>query len=314
MAIDSETRKWFERHFEGNVKFDEPMSRHTSFRVGGPADVFILPRTVEELIMLIDYTRNRKMPCRIIGDGTNILVKDKGIRGVVAVMTRGLKKISHAGMESGHAIVTAMAGARMNALCRYAIENGFSGMNFALGIPGTVGGGIMVNAGTSHGSIADILDSIVVLLPNGKTETILRKNLDYSYRNLVMNGETVSTCQGDPLVLEGNFHLRRSDPDRLKNEADEILKKRNKSQPSSHSAGCFFKNPGSGKTAGELIDLAGLKGEKIGDARVSEKHANFIINTGSATANEIIDLMTLVQRKVLEIFNITLEPEVKIVG
>ena len=208
-----------------------------------------------------------------------------------------------------------MAGARMQSLCSFALERGIGGMNFALGIPGTVGGSIMMNAGTAQGSVESVLDSIKILPSTGQIKNISREKLIFSYRKLSWENETSAICQMQPIILEGSFCLFPSDKKKLKQEAETILKTRKKTQPiGSFSAGCFFKNPLSGKTAGELIELAGLKGKKIGKAEVSAKHANFIINTGKASAADILKLSELIQKKVLTKFNVDLQMEVKIVG
>ena len=202
----------------------------------------------------------------------------------------------------------------MQALCRFAINHGLEGMNFALGIPGTVGGGIMMNAGTSYGSVESVLDSIKVLLPMGQTKIIGRGELDFNYRELSWSKE-MDVDQGQPVILGGCFCLHSSDSKKLKKEAEEIIKTRSQSQPTvSLSAGCFFKNPVSGKTAGELVELAGLKGKRIGGAKISSKHANFIINRGTASAADFLALMELVQETVSKKFSIDLEAEVNIVG
>ena len=183
MALDSDSIKWLESRFENNVKFDEPMSRHTSLRVGGPAEVLVTPENLEDLKALVKWSWNNGLSYLIIGEGTNLLVKDGGIKGIVIVLTKCLKTIVQTGMETDGLIVTASASVRMRSLCSYALKKGLEGMNFALGIPGTVGGGIMMNAGTSHGSMENVLESINVLLPTGRTRRIRREQLDFSYRS-----------------------------------------------------------------------------------------------------------------------------------
>jgi UDP-N-acetylmuramate dehydrogenase len=188
-------------------------------------------------------------------------------------------------------------------------------MNFAIGIPGTVGGGILMNAGTAAGSMEGVLDAIEVLLPDGELLTIKRDQLVFRYRNLSLKNVALNGDLEKTIILEGHFKLRPSDADYLKKEAQEMWNKRRMAQPSNYaSAGCFFKNPASGKTAGELIELAGLKGKRVGGAEVSSKHANFIINTDNATAADVMALMEIVQETVSQTFNIELKPEVKIVG
>jgi UDP-N-acetylmuramate dehydrogenase len=315
MPLDTESRKWLTRMLGKNVKFDEPMSRHTYIRVGGRADVYAAPDTGEKLITLVRWSRQKGIPYLVIGDGTNLLVKDNGIKGVVLVLKKCFKNISQTYTEKDEVMVTAMAGAGMQTLCRFAIDKGLGGMNFALGIPGTVGGGIIMNAGTSHGCMENVLDSITVLQPTGQTRRIDKEKLDFSYRSLSWLRADNQVNAGQSIILDGRFRLKPSDPDQLKKEAGAILKKRRKSQPMDlPSAGCFFKNPAAGKSAGELIELAGLKGKSIGGAEISTVHANFIINRGSASAADCLALMELVQATVSEKFNVDLEPEVKIVG
>jgi len=313
--LDSDSKIWLESRFKNSIRFDESMSKHTSLRVGGAADAFVMPEKPEELVDLIRWCRQKDIPFLVIGDGTNLLVKDSGIRGIVIVLTKCLKTITGKDMERNGIIVTAPAGARMQALCSFAVKNGLKGMNFAVGIPGTVGGGIMMNAGTAHGSIKGVLDSIKILLPDGHTKIIMRENLDFEYRKLSLKDEVKESNQGQPIILGACFCLRPSDPWKLQKDAEKILKERKERQPAGlHSAGCFFKNPLSGKTAGDLIDLAGLKGKSIGGAEISLKHANFIINRNKASASDILALIELVRVTVSKKFNINLEPEVKIVG
>ncbi|MBU4287855.1 MAG: FAD-binding protein, partial [Proteobacteria bacterium] len=199
--LDSDSKIWLESCFKKNVRFDESMSSHTSLRVGGAADAFVMPEKPEELVELIKWSRQRDIPYIVIGDGTNLLVKDRGIRGIVVVLTKCLKSITKKGMGRDGIIVTALAGARMQALCSFAIKNGLKGMNFAIGIPGTVGGGIMMNAGTAYGSIKGVLDSIKILLPAGHTKIIMRENLNFDYRKLSLKDEVKEVNQGQPVIL-----------------------------------------------------------------------------------------------------------------
>ncbi|MCK5507741.1 MAG: UDP-N-acetylmuramate dehydrogenase [Desulfobacterales bacterium] len=313
--LDSDSKIWLERWFQNSVRFDESMAKHTSLRVGGAADAFVMPEKLEELMELIKWSRQNDIPYLVIGDGTNLLVKDSGIRGIVIILTKCLKRIRKRDTEKDGIIVTALAGVRMQALCSFAIKNGLKGMNFAIGIPGTVGGGIMMNAGTVHGSIKSVLDSIKILLPDGHVKIIMRENLNFDYRELSLKDEVREVNQGQPIILGACFRLHPSDPQELRKDAEKKLKARKERQPTSMpSAGCFFKNPLSGKTAGELIDLAGLKGKSTGGAEISLKHANFIINRDRASASDILAIIKLVQETVSKKFNINLKPEVKIVG
>jgi UDP-N-acetylmuramate dehydrogenase len=310
MAIQSELKKQLINRFADRVRFDEPMSVHTTFRVGGPADVFVTVTDENELIDLFKRLKEYSLAFYILGGGTNLLVKDNGIRGVVIHMARGLAKISQYGASK----ISAMAGANLSALCRFAIHHGLSGLNFAMGIPGTVGGAIRMNAGAWQGEIGDVLENIRVLCPDGRIETMDKTGLTFSYRSLSFD-EDNNTDLSSYVILEGRFLLSQQRSETLQAEADELLKTRKKSQPIAlASAGCFFKNPENYESAGKLIDIAGGKGLRSGDAVVSEKHANFIVNQGRASAEDILRLMHMVQELVLKKFNILLEPEVKIVG
>jgi UDP-N-acetylmuramate dehydrogenase len=315
MALDSDSIKWLKSRFGSNVKFDEPMSKHTSLRVGGPAQAFVAPENVEALKALVTWSWHKKIPYLILGNGTNLLVKDSGITGVVILLTQCLNTISQTDRNTHGIMVTAMAGAHMKTLCSFALKRGLEGMNFAMGIPGTVGGGIMMNAGTSYGSMERVLESISILLPTGEVRNIKKENLDFAYRKLSWNKEDTGAHFRQQVILDGCFRLNPSDPEKLKKEAQKILETRWQRQPRGlPSAGCFFKNPVSGKTAGELIEAAGLKGKSMGGAKISSKHANFIINHHNASAADFLELMELVEETVLTKFNINLEREVKVVG
>ncbi|MGB2690281.1 MAG: UDP-N-acetylmuramate dehydrogenase [Desulfobacterales bacterium] len=315
MALDSDSIKWLESRFKHNVKFGEPMSRHTSLRVGGPAEAFATPENVEDLEALVKWSWDRGLSYLIIGKGTNLLVKDNGVHGIVIVLTKCLKKIDQTDTNTDGVIVTAMAGANLKTLCSYALKRGLEGMNFALGIPGTVGGGIMMNAGTSHGSMENVLKSINVLLPTGDTRRIKKEALDFDYRKLSWSPELTDGHRDQTVILDGRFCLCPSDPEALKKTAREIIRTRKKRQPIGlPSAGCFFKNPASGETAGKLIEMAGLKGKSVGGAKISSKHANFFINRHKASAADFLALINLAEKVVLEKFNVHLEREVKVVG
>jgi UDP-N-acetylmuramate dehydrogenase len=318
MPIDRDSINWLIKMFGSRIKLSEPMSKHTYFRVGGPAEALIYPESIRKLKEVLRWAADKKIPYTVIGDGSNLLVKDGGIPGIVLVLTQCLNEISYADRTGESVLIKAMAGVRTQTLCRFAIEEGLSGLNFALGIPGTVGGAIMMNAGTARGTISEVLDSVNILLPSGTDIGIKRENLDFSYRKLSWNKYFTEPAVGEtemPVIIDGCFRLVESDPAGLKRDAEAVLKKRKENQPTEKaSAGCFFKNPPSDKTAGQLIDMAGLKGMRIGDAEVSPKHANFIINTGAASSSDIIELMRFIQESVFKKFNVSLEPEVKIIG
>lgn len=314
MPLSTTEKNWLTERFGRHVRFDEPMTRHTYFRVGGPAEAFITPPDTAGLEQLMRWCRAGRQPWMVIGGGSNLLVKDGGIGGVVISLSRCLKDIQTS--EGGRDVrLTAQAGVKLPSLCRYCIEHGFAGLNFALGIPATVGGAIVMNAGTARGSMADVLESVGCLQADGRWVRFDRRDLDFSYRCLSWKGSGPTGDGEAPIIVDGSFSLKPGDAKMLAVEAEEILKLRTAQQPLDQpSAGCFFKNPAPDRPAGELIEKAGLKGRRIGGARVSTRHANFIVNGGGATARDILALVELVQKSVAETFEVELVPEVKIVG
>lgn len=312
--LNAELTAWLQHRFAGRVKLDEPLARYTSFGVGGPADALISVKNADQLKELVLACEGAGVPYIALAGGTNLLVQDGGVRGVVINMNKGLKEISVETEDDDRVTILAQAGVNLPTLCRYAVDNGLAGMNFALGIPGTVGGAVVMNAGTARGVMADILEAAILLLPEGQLVERRRDELTFSYRHLDL--KSVAPSAADRVLVTGaRLAFRRDDTRRLRDEAGEILKERLRHQPVGvQSAGCFFKNPAAGDPAGKLIDLAGLKGRRIGGAVVSDKHANYIINTGGATAVDIMTLATLIRETVADKFGVRLEPEVKIVG
>jgi UDP-N-acetylmuramate dehydrogenase len=292
-ALNADSIRWLENRFKNSIRFEEPMSRHTSLRIGGPAEIFASPETLEDLYALINWSREKGLSYLVIGRGTNLLVKDTGIRGIVVKLTKCLNTIEQIEANTEGVLVTAMAGANLAALCAYTLKRGLKGMNFSLGIPGTIGGGIIMNAGTSYGSMANVLMSIDVLLPGGQPLRIRKEALDFAYRKLSWTPKLTDGPGNQTIILNGR---RRKQPMGLP------------------SAGCFFKNPPSGPTAGELIEMCGLKGKSVGGAEISSKHANFFINRRKASAADFLALMDITEDTVLKKFNIHLEREVKVVG
>ncbi len=315
-CLDAEARRWLADVTSGRVRFGERMSLHTSFRVGGPAEAFVEPMTGDELTAVVSGLAERELPYHVVGGGTNLIVTDAGISGVVICMKPGLSEILIETISASQARVTVMAGTSLRRLCSHVIRNGLKGMNFALGIPGTVGGAIRMNAGTALGWISDILESVTVLYPDGLRETFDRDALCFSYRKLMLPERSCAKPFSHvPIIVSGRFSLIRDCFADLKHDAREILKNRKRRQPSTlPSAGCVFKNPQTGKPAGELLDLCGLKGWKIGGAEISVKHANFIVNTGDAKAADILALMDRARQIVFERFDVNLEPEVIVIG
>lgn len=308
MAMEANLKNQLQQRFADRIRFDESMSAHTSFRVGGPADALVTASDENDLAFLMPFLRDNGLPFLILGGGTNLLVKDGGFRGVVIAMTGRLKDIARVGATK----IAVMAGTKLNKLCRYAIDNGLAGMNVAVGIPGTVGGAIRMNAGTALGAMGGVLESVRVMGSDGEIIRLDASRLHFGYRHMTLP-ETLPMNQF--VILDGQFSLAAASSEALAAEADTLLKKRKAAQPVHlASAGCFFKNPADGEPAGKLIDMAGLKGLRVGDAEVSTLHANYIVNRGNASAADILNLMEMVREKVFLKFTIYLEPEVQIVG
>ncbi len=315
MLLTDTHKRWLKDRFGSRVRFDEPMSQHTSLRVGGPADAYIAPRQPSDLAALCQWCQQNDLPSLIIGNGTNLLVLDGGLGGIVISLKACYKDLQHTLSENGEARISAGAAISLSALCNYAIRHDIKGLNFALGIPGTLGGAIMMNAGTATGCLGDVVNEVKVLTAGGNIEQYNQKDLVFGYRHLTWVFENQTTAAVMPIILEGKLQLSVADGTKLKTEADAILKARARTQPlHQRSAGSFFKNPPAGLTAGELIDRAGLKGMQMGGAQISRQHANWIVNTGNATATDIIELKDLIQSKVMNLYKVELEPEVQIVG
>jgi UDP-N-acetylmuramate dehydrogenase len=310
--MQPEWRKWLSETLNTAVRFDEPMAAHTALGVGGPAWAYAAPESLSQLRILVKGAAQRQIPCWVIGSGSNLLVRDRGIPGLVICLHRCLSRIEETG-RGRKVMVSAMAGVRLPVLCGYAQRRGFAGLEFAWGIPGTVGGAVFMNAGTASGAMADVVQSVSVLLPGNRIQRLEKETLSFSYRRL--SCPVPDWDRGGAIILEASLGLRPENPGVLREKAVRILRQRRETQPvSAKSAGSFFKNPIGGKTAGELLDRAGLKGMTIGGAQISPKHANFIINLGNAAAADVLALMETARQAVLEKFGVYLETEVKIVG
>ncbi|MDY0220413.1 MAG: UDP-N-acetylmuramate dehydrogenase [Desulfobacterium sp.] len=289
---------------------DEPMARHTTFKVGGPADLFFAPATKGELIGVIKCSRELGIAITLVGSGTNLLVRDRGIRGLVVTTKRMNKNLALTMTTDQEGTITASSGVILGAAARFAMERGMAGFEFCAGIPGTVGGAVMMNAGTNLGTIADSLVSLEVLSGDGEISTIDRSQLSFAHREIMF--DSPGSCT---FVLGARFRVFAGDKQQIRDQWHSLLELRHANQPGAvASAGCFFKNPDGGMPAGLLIDRAGLKGRKFGNAMVSKIHGNFIVNLGGATAMEILTLKRMVQDEVREKFNVDLKPEVKIEG
>lgn len=305
--ISARNRMFLTERYQGRVLFDEPMARHTTLRVGGPAEVLFYPKSINDLSELIDWARETGIPVMVLGAGSNLLVRDGGIRGIVVKLTKGFKEIRLVKRVDDTAMIMAEAGVPLPKLVTFAADHGLFGLTFAVGIPGTLGGAVRMNAGTAKGCMGDVVDTITVLLPQGDVTDIRRDELNFSYRRLNMEPKSI--------ILKAYLKLGLGSGDALRKAAVSMLEKRRATQPLSlPSAGSVFKNPATGPSAGKLIEEAGLKGRRVNDAQVSEKHANFIINRNEATASDVLELIKIIQKSVLARSGILLEPEVVIVG
>lgn len=284
------------------VRKDEPMSVHTTFRVGGPADFFVSVKNVEEITAVLNLCRTENLLYYVLGNGSNLLVGDKGYRGVIIQLCRDINQIAVEGSR-----LTVQAGALLSRIANEAMAGGLTGFEFAAGIPGTLGGAVVMNAGAYGGEMKDVLETVTVLTPDGEVLTLQKEELELGYRTSIV-------ARKNYIVLEAVISLHEGDTASIKARMDELKEQRITKQPLEFaSAGSTFKRP-EGYFAGKLIQDAGLKGFTVGGAQVSEKHSGFVINRGNATAADIIELMKQVSEKVMEKFGVRLEPEVKRLG
>lgn len=280
----------------------EPMSKHTTFRIGGPADLFVAPENTDEIKKLIAICKEEEVPYFILGNGSNLLVSDKGYRGVIIQLYRSFGQITLKENE-----IHAQAGALLSGIAAMAREASLTGFEFAGGIPGTLGGAVVMNAGAYGGEMKDVLKKVTVLTPEGEIVTLQAGELQMGYRTSIIK-------EAGYIVLEAVISLKKGDQDEIKSRMQELAGMRSSKQPLSYpSAGSTFKRP-EGYFAGKLIMDSGLRGYQVGGAQVSEKHCGFVINTGNATAKDVTTLMADVQRIVMEKFGVKLEPEVKFLG
>lgn len=280
----------------------EPMSRHTTFRIGGPADFFVAPADMEALAGLVSFCRQEEIPFYVMGNGSNLLVGDKGYRGVIIQVYKNLNRI-----EITENRIMAQAGAMLSAVARKALEHSLTGFEFASGIPGTLGGAVVMNAGAYGGEMKDVIRQVRVLTPEGDFAQIPGHEMEFGYR-------TSAAAKWGYIVLEAELELSPGDANQIRGRMEELKEQRVSKQPLDlPSAGSTFKRP-EGYFAGKLIMDAGLRGFCVGGARVSEKHCGFVVNTGGATAAQVRELMEEVSRRVKEQFGVQLEPEVKMLG
>lgn len=277
---------------------NEPMSAHTTFKIGGAADLLISVQDLNELKTVLAACRESSIPCMILGNGSNLLVSDQGIEGAVIVLDGDFKQITADGET-----VTAGAGAKLSRLCTVAMEHSLGGLSFAYGIPGTVGGAVYMNAGAYGGEMKDVVQSVTALSRDGTVREYAAFELELGYRTSVFK-------QNGDIILFAKYQLHTDDQAAVRAEMDDVMNRRKSKQPLEYpSAGSVFKRP-EGAFAGTLIEQCGLKGRTVGGAQVSEKHAGFIINIGGATCDDVMNLVTLVQETVKAETGYMLEREI----
>ena len=287
---------------DSTVVFDEPMKKHTTFRIGGNAEAFVCVENIEEFHALLEFVRKEDIPFLLLGKGSNVLVGDKGIEGITACFGETLSDIT-----CKDNMLIAEAGASLAAVANMALQKGLTGFEFAAGIPGSVGGALRMNAGAYGGEMSQVVEWVRVLEPDGNIRTLTKEEMQFGYRTSVLK-------EVDYIALAAGISLVPGDEKNIRITMMELARRRKEKQPLEYpSAGSTFKRP-EGYFAGKLITEAGLSGARIGDAVVSEKHNGFIINEGAATAEDVKRLIEIVRRKVYENSGVLLEPEIIMVG
>ena len=294
--------KGLEQLLSGQVKYHEPMNRHTSWRIGGPAEILVEPSGLADIKTAVRYATEKKMPLTVIGNGTNLLVSDYGIKGMVLKLGSGLSEIIIKDKT-----MTAGAGAKLSRLAAAARSAGMGGLEFISGIPGTLGGAVVMNAGAYGNSVGEVLEKVLVIDQSGQISCRKKEDMIFGYRSSNLQ-------ESGLIILEAVLRGYPRDEKEIKEEMRNLRENRRASQPLDYpNAGSVFRNP-PGYSAGRLIEEAGAKGLKEGDAQISEKHANFIVNLGNATAKDVIKLIVKVQNIVDAKFGIKLQKEIKVLG
>lgn len=287
------------RGVEGDLRWHEPLSHHTTLKIGGPADLLAIPKDLNALARLVRQADDLDVPIFVMG-GSNLLVRDGGIRGIVIKLSR-LQRIT----DLGETEMEADGGVSLSRLSRHSFERGLGGLEFASGIPGSVGGAVVMNAGTREGQMSDVLTGISIMGSDGTIRSLARSEMTFGYR---------SSRFPRGVVVSARMKLRKSGKLDIRRRMQEFVDRRKTTQPLTlPNAGSVFKNP-IGTFSAKLVEAAGLKGRRIGDAQISDRHANFIVNRGRATAKEVMQLIRLIGKRVEEQTGITLELELRIVG
>ena len=281
---------------------NELLKNHTTFGVGGPAKIMVYPKSIQDLIKIIEYSNKSNLKIYFIGSGSNILASDKGFKGIIITLKKALNKIDFFDNE-----IYVQAGAMLGTMVKKSISKGYSGLESLIGVPGTVGGALIMNAGAHGSEISELLITARTINDFGKIKTYKKDDLIFSYRN--------SSIPIDEILIDAKFKIIKGHKKNILIKKEEVSMLRKNTQPLRfRSAGSIFKNPSTKIAAGYLIDKVGLKGLRIGDAEISKKHANFIINHGNAKSKDILSLIEIMKNKVKEKYKINLELEIKILG
>lgn len=304
--ISEEQKNRLTEQLQGKVFFNEPLANHSTIKIGGTADAYVIPENVDEFVKIVTWAKENEIEVFFIGAGSNVLFRDAGFEGIV-ISSASLNKFGVKNKDESGILVTAEAGVLINDLVNFAISESVSGFEYLAGIPGTVGGALSMNAGTHGGVISDPLVEVLALDRAGKVYQWTKDKLEFAYRKT----KFPRSC----MVLSSDFYLKNGAREEIEARASELRERRRNRHPLSWpSLGSVFKNPRQGPSAGQLVEEAGLKGVRVGGARIANEHANWIINENNATAKDVEVLVHLVREKVKESSEVVLEPEIIIVG
>ena len=301
--MNQKQKKEIRNMLSSHISFDEPLAKYTTFGIGGPAKCMVYPENRNELSSILRYAHNNKIPIIFIGSGSNLLIWDDGFDGFVISLRKTFKELS----IRQNATITVQSGVMLGTMVKESIHNQICGLESLGGVPGTVGGALIMNAGAFGGEISKYFVEAKTMTLEGDIKTYSKRNVEFSYRH--------STFPTDEILIEATFKCKKGNPDKILEDKKIASQGRKSTQPLKYrSAGSIFKNPSKKLAAGYLIDQAGLKGTNYGGASISDKHANFIVNMGNATAADVLHLIVLARQKVAEKYNIYLELEIKLIG
>jgi UDP-N-acetylmuramate dehydrogenase len=306
LSPESGWREQLKNSFRGEVRFDEALKKHTTIQIGGPADALAFPADIEDLRQVVAFASEKHVPWMILGWGSNVLVKDGGIRGIVLRLQKTFTRLEILEETEKEVLVEAEAGVPLPKVVEMARQRGWKGVEALYGIPGSIGGTLKMNAGTRAGDIQQFVEEVTVLRPDGSLFSYPRKKIKYEYRS--------SNLPSKEIIVSGKLRFQKGDVTEVQETVAKYQKKRHDTQPLEFpNVGSVFKNPDKGFAA-EMIDELGLKGVRVGGARISEKHANFIVNENDAKARDVLVLIGLIRDKVKEENGVRLELEVKVIG